>query len=258
MQPTKIVWADMVWNPIRGCTKISDGCLHCYGESMAKRFNGGDFYVTLHPERLDEPMRRRKPAKIFVCSMSDLFHKDVPNEFLYRIFQIIKACPQHTFLILTKRIERAKDYLPRAINGWPFENCWLGVTAENQARADERIPLLLQTPAAKRFVSYEPALGPVGISPWIPSADGFVSSDKGPIHVDDGAAQINWVIAGGESGPGARPCKEEWIQSVYEQCQAAGVPFFFKSGGDNWMRRLRLDGGLVQLWDWEKRRKFPK
>jgi protein gp37 len=238
--PTKIEWATDTWNPITGCTKISEACQNCYAERMSKRLagrcgypEGEPFRVTLHPDKLDQPMRWKKPRMIFVCSMGDLFHEDVPNSFLDQIFAVMAKAEQHIFLLLTKRPKRAKEYILRAMydencnyQGWyeaindleipdvtPMENVWLGVTAENQQRADERIPILMQIPAAKRFVSIEPMLGMVDLSI--------------PPHID-------WVICGGETGPGARPMHLDWVRSLRDQCQAAGVPFFFKSWGE-WM-----------------------
>jgi protein gp37 len=178
---TKIEWAEETWNPVTGCTPISEGCQNCYAKRMANRLKGrcgydadNPFKVTLHPERLDQPLCWKKPRKIFVCSMGDMFHEDVSGDFLYEIWGIMAQCPQHIFMVLTKR--------PEIMRAWyndvflrvnplyrknPLPNIWLGVTAENQARADERIPVLLQIPAAKRFVSIEPMLGPIDLSRWI-------------------------------------------------------------------------------------------
>ena len=232
--PTKIEWATDSWNPITGCTPISEACTNCYAKRMAEtrlrgRFGYPEdepFKVILHPERLEEPFGWRKPRRVFVCSMSDLFHEDVPDEFICRVIAAIALTPlKHTFLILTKRPQRMHEFilgLPQrdhtfrlwvAAGGeWPLSNLWLGVTAENQARADERIPVLLQIPAAKRFVSVEPMLGPVDLSYFINSLD--------------------WVICGGETGPGARPMHPDWVRSIRDQCRESGTPYFFKSWGD--------------------------
>src|SRR3990170_4343202 len=169
MANTKIEWATKSWNPITGCTKVSAGCQNCYAKRMAKRLAGrygypkdNPFAVTPHPERLQEPLSWKKPQRIFVCSMGDLFHEAVSFSFVRRVLDIVDSCPQHTFLFLTKRPERMEYY--------PRRNVWLGVSVENQETEDERIPLLLQPPAAKRFVSYEPALGPVDFSAFLPES----------------------------------------------------------------------------------------
>jgi len=181
------------------------------------------FDVTLHPDRLDEPLRRKKPTTYFVCSMSDLFHEDVPDRFIVDVFRTIDITPEHIYQVLTKRPRRIYDLMVR---GWLMaplpDNVWLGVTAENQETADERIPLLRQTPAAVRFVSCEPLLGPIDLcrAGAIPSEEWWVWSNA-----------INWCIVGGESGPGARPMHPQWARDIRDQCQAAGVPFFFKQWG---------------------------
>ena len=188
MAQTKIEWADAVWNPVTGCTPISEGCQNCYAERMATRLKGRygypedePFKVTLHPEKLKEPLKWKKPRRVFVCSMGDLFHEQVPDGYIAKVWEVMSNASQHTFLVLTKRPQRMEDFLARL--GWythdrevnpaeavldeggkyTLKNVWLGVTAENQQRADERIPILLQIPAALRFVSIEPMLGPVVI-----------------------------------------------------------------------------------------------
>jgi protein gp37 len=217
---SKIEWTEKTWNPITGCTKISEGCKHCYAERMSKRLAGRcgydkdePFKVTYHPDKLDEPLRWRKPSKIFVCSMGDLFHEGVDDGFLCRIFDVMAVAEHHTFLILTKRPNRMREFFARCVHG-NFQNIWLGVTAENQQRADERIPILLQIPAAKRFVSVEPMLGPI------------------ELRLVGGPGDLDWVICGGETGPGARPMHPDWVRSLRDQCVRAGTPFFFKSWGD--------------------------
>ena len=243
--PTKIEWATESWNPITGCTPVSEGCEHCYARRMAQRLKGrfgypedDPFRVTFHPDKLDQPLHWKKPRMIFVCSMGDLFHKDVPhhtyieNEVpVNHIYITAKRCPQHIFLILTKRPKVMKSFFSwiTAFGGKIPDNLWLGVSVENQQRADERIPILLQIPAAKRFVSIEPMLGPVELDHkyrrrW---------NDKIPAWEMSWMLQdLDWVICGGESGPGARPMHPDWPRSIRDQCQAAGVPFFFKQWGE--------------------------
>lgn len=259
--PTKIEWATDTWNPITGCTKISEACQNCYAERMSKRLAGRcgypkdePFKVTLHPERLEEPFGWRKPRRVFVCSMGDLFHEDVPEKFIYDIWDVMVLNKQHIFLVLTKRPDRMKSFIEKVMTNrmnyastfgntlegkearrWaqkPVQNIWLGVTAENQARADERIPILLQIPAAVRFVSVEPMLGPVDLS----LSDGVDLSMSVGTGLKPGKSylinSLDWVICGGETGPGARPMHPDWVRSLRDQCQAAGVPFFFKSWGE--------------------------
>lgn len=234
MSKSKIEWTDRVWNPVTGCTKISEGCKNCYAERQSKRFAGMNGYpaddpfkVTLHPDRLEEPLHWKKPSRIFVCSMGDLFHGDVTMGFISRVFSTIRRCPQHTFIVLTKRpvkmLHAVNDYVDGAL-----PNLWLGVTAENQETADERIPLLLKTPAAVRFVSIEPMLGPVSFR-W--SAWDGLGTKKITDHLD-GLRMLDWVICGGESGPGARPMHPDWARSLRDQCKEAAVPFFFKQWGE--------------------------
>lgn len=231
--PTKIEWAEETWNPVTGCTPISEGCANCYAKRMSKRLAGrcgypqdDPFKITLHPDKLDQPLRWKKPRMVFVCSMGDLFHEDVDEGFICRIFDIISICEQHTFLILTKRPDRMADFFKRCIHG-RWKNLWLGVTAENQARADERIPMLLQIPAAKRFVSVEPMLGPMDLEIW-----GQYEHPDNEGYGVDAIKCLDWIICGGETGPGARPMRPDWVRSLRDQCQAAGTPFFFKSWGD--------------------------
>ena len=248
MTKSKIEWADRVWNPVTGCTKVSEGCRHCYAESIARRFWGGRKFtdVQCHEDRLDAPLHWRKPARVFVNSMSDLFHEQVDFEFIDRVFAVMVNC-EHTFMILTKRPARMKAYFDNGGGYWfgnlraAPSNVWFGVSIEDQRTADERIPLLLQTPAAVRFVSYEPALGPVDLTTC--RYDGVIDIDalKGeargiyntyPFPSSDMKAwPLDWVIMGGESGPGARPMHPDWARSMRDQCQVAGVPFFLKQLG---------------------------
>jgi protein gp37 len=250
-----IIWTETTWNPVRGCSKVSPGCANCYAERMAARFCGpGEPYhgtiadgrwtgkVRLEEDALTAPMRWRKPRRIFVCSMSDLFHPEVPDSYIGKIFGVMAEAHQHTFQVLTKRAQRMLEWsksvahYPKGdrskspVPGWP-PNVWLGVTAEDQKRVDERIPLLLQTPAAVRFVSCEPLLGPVDLA-----KAGAVWSDMNDKIIPGcrsiGTKEINWVIVGGESGPGARPMHPDWARGLRDQCQAAGVPFLFKQWGE--------------------------
>ncbi len=203
----------MTWNPVTGCTKISQGCKHCYAERMARRLEamGSDRYrngfnVTLHPDLLDVPRRWRQARIVFVNSMSDLFHDDIPLAYIQRVFVTMRDCAHHTFQVLTKRSERLAELAPRL--PWP-KNVWMGVSVED-ARVIHRVADLQTVPAAVRFLSLEPLIGPLEALPL------------------DG---IHWVIVGGESGPKARPVRKEWITSIFRQCRAARVPFFFKQWG---------------------------
>lgn len=210
---TSIEWTEMTWNPVTGCTKVSQGCKHCYAERMAKRLAamGSDRYrngfrVTLHPDLLDVPRRWRQPRVVFVNSMSDLFHDDIPLAYIERVFATMRECPHHTFQVLTKRGERLAELAPQL--PWP-ENVWMGVSVES-ARVLSRVYELQRVPAAVRFLSLEPLIGPLDALPL------------------DG---IHWAIVGGESGPKARPMRKEWVTAIFRQCRAAGVPFFFKQWG---------------------------
>ena len=252
MATTKIEWADKVWNPVTGCTKVSEGCRNCYAETMAKRFWKDRKFsdVRIHPERLDQPLSWKKPARVFVNSMSDLFHQDVDSRYIGNVFQIMQKAKQHKFLILTKRADRMADILSQWDDGhdpiswpeWPLPNIWLGVSVENQKTADERIPLLMQTAAAVRFVSCEPLLGPLDFWKFATREETFGSMfdhrgsygfypglPKEPVKYHEG---IDWVIVGGESGSNARPMHPDWARSIRDQCVDAGVPFFFKQWGE--------------------------
>jgi len=208
-----IEWTEATWNPVTGCSKVSAGCKHCYAERLARRLQAmgaaryrNGFAVTLHPAVLDLPKRWRRPRMIFVNSMSDLFHEDVPPAFIQRVFATMRACPQHTFQVLTKRSARLRDLAPQL--DWA-PNIWMGVSVEDR-RVIHRIHDLQTVPAQVRFLSCEPLLGPLDALPL------------------DG---IHWVIVGGESGPGARPMQAEWVRAILEQCRRAHVPFFFKQWG---------------------------
>jgi protein gp37 len=209
---SKIEWTEATWNPVTGCTKVSPGCAHCYAETFAERFRGvaghpyeRGFDLQLRPERLDQPLRWARPKVIFVNSMSDLFHEDVPVDFVQSVFDVMRRATWHTFQVLTKRSRRLAELGP--LLPWP-SNVWMGVSVENQRWAS-RIDDLRQVPAAVRFLSCEPLLGPLGL------------------YLDG----INWVIVGGESGPRARPMNPDWARSIRDQCRSADVPFFFKQWG---------------------------
>jgi protein gp37 len=263
MSATSIQWTDRVWNPVTGCTKVSAGCKHCYAEVIAGRFWGTQYAeietgrhdaagnapetrprqftdVLTHEDRLREPFSWRKPSRVFVNSMSDLFHEAVPDAFIDRAFAVMALARQHTFQVLTKRPDRMRAYVGEmkpwsksvlAIRqatsnylsfaedktsaiAFPLPNVWLGVSAENQERADERIPVLLNTPATVRFVSAEPLLGGIDIAKHRP-----------------GALGLHWLIAGGESGHGARKAELGWFRNLLGQCRDANVAFFMKQLG---------------------------
>ncbi len=316
MGDTNIEWTDKVWNCVTGCTKVSAGCKNCYAERMFHRPYPGRAFtdVQCHPERLDQPRHWRKPCRIFVNSISDLFHEVIPDRFITEIFQAMRGSPQHTFQILTKRPAQMHELLARvkrwegwytldgeepkgyrgnaAIMGddenWPLPNVWLGVSVEDQKTADERIPLLLKTPAKVRFVSYEPTLGPLDFQkvPVIHDPDcecnpeymcaSFpgrwcaVCGHAASQHLADGSncccascpdheweegqrgIGVDWVIAGSESGPEARRYDLEWFRSMRDQCKVAGTSFF--------MKQITLKGRKISMHYWPKDlrvREFP-
>lgn len=258
-----ITWTEETWNPIRGCSKVSTGCANCYAEAMAARFcgegmpyaglvtpggqwNGKVRFVCGH---LEDPLRWRRPRRVFVNSMSDLFHEDLPFDQIDRIFGVMAAAYQHTFQVLTKRAGRMAKYLQEDRRGlWAsagangddqvfdrihlgpraLPNVWLGVTVEDQAAADQRIPALLHVPAAVRFISCEPLLGPVNLREVAPWDDFFTDC----LDTPDPTCRVHWVIAGGESGPRARPMHPDWPRGLRDQCAEAGVPFLFKQWGE--------------------------
>ncbi len=225
-----IEWTESTWNPVTGCTKISAGCANCYAERMAKRLQAmgqenyrNGFAVACHPDTLEAPFKWKKPQMIFVNSMSDLFHEDVPEAFIHEIFYTMAATPWHTYQMLTKRAERMAEMAPR-LNWTP--NVWMGVTVESASHTD-RIDYLRSVPSAVRFLSLEPLLGA------LPNLN---------------LAGINWVIVGGESGPGARPMQSAWVEDLRDQCLDADVPFFFKQwGGVQKKKAGRMLGS--QTWD---------
>lgn len=252
---TGIEWTEATWNPVTGCSKVSQGCKHCYAERDWPRlsaprptpniYTGRDFTdVRCHPERLDQPLRWARPRRIFVNSMSDLFHESVPAEFIAQVFDMMARCPQHTFQILTKRAKRMQFLLWSELDWKPLPNVWLGVSVEDQATADERIPLLLQTPAAVRWISAEPLLGPIDLDSS--AADGLHAFGCGDLDCDCGDLGLNWVVAGGESGRQARPMHPAWVRSLRDQCKDAGVSFMLKQWGE-WHPRIWLDGGDVVI-----------
>jgi protein gp37 len=287
---TAIEWTDTVWNPVTGCSKVSEGCRNCYafelhdrrhkayleGKKLPQQYAKPFSEIQLFPERLEQPLKWRKPRRIFVNSMSDLFHEDVPFEFIEQVFATMALAKQHTFQILTKRPQRMLDFFKRCVNNGhlpnsdPLPNVWIGVTVENQRAAEERIPLLLQTPAAVRFLSCEPLLEQVDLNRYIAGsgevckcpACGYIGNSEQMFYwgfdldghptielmecpecgLDTDAESfgilpgVDWVITGGESGPNARPMHPDWVRSLRDQCQAAGVPFFFKQWGE-WFPR---------------------
>lgn len=293
---SKIEWTDASWNPVTGCTKVSPGCDHCYAETFAERWRGtkghhfeNGFDVQLRPERLDQPLRWKRPRRIFVNSMSDLFHEKVPDRFIAQVFETMGAAKQHTFQLLTKRHARMRSLLTRwsehATKGchcpageggcsapvdvqhgvWPLPNVWLGVSVEDQKWADIRINALMQTPAAARFLSCEPLIGPVTLHrghSYCPTHDfpgGFCSGACPDLIKPD------WVIVGGESGRGARPMEEAWARSLVEQCRDYGIRPFVKQMGSVWAKEWSVDaqgdrkGGDWTFWPADLRvREFPQ
>lgn len=278
---TGISWTDATWNPLVGCQKVSQGCKFCYaktlhdqrhraflaGKPTAPQYREPFETIQIKPERLTYPLSWREPRRIFVNSLSDLFHEDVPDDFIDRVFAVMALAPRHTFQLLTKRPERMRDYLRapflreriaaaatpimrerrtipdtdvflwrecdsldagqwrNKLSGiiedkWPLPNVWLGVSVENQDAADERIPLLFETPAAVRFISAEPLLGPLDLEDWALCEEGYID--------DRLVRPLDWVIVGGESGPKHRPMELGWLESVVRQCREARVPVFVK------------------------------
>ncbi len=249
-----IAWTDATWNPTTGCTKVSPGCKYCYAKHQAWPrlaamktgvYTGRKFEdVQVHPERLDQPLRWTKPRMIFVDSMSDLFHEDIPHNFIVQVFAVMAMADKHIFQVLTKRPERMLEFmriLEQPQNGptgrpegttlhgrpWPLPNVWLGVSVENQETADERIPLLVETPAAVRWLSCEPLLAPIKL-----------------FHRN----LLNWVVVGGESGPKARPMDISWALDIRNQCREYKVPFFMKQGSQaNWPHWKDISKWIVPL-----------
>lgn len=294
---SKIEWTDATWNPITGCSVVSAGCKHCYAmrlagtrlrhhpsrDGLTRETSAGPVWtgeVRLNEQWLDQPLHWRKPRRIFVCAHGDLFHESVPTEWIDQVFAVMALAPQHTFQVLTKRAAGMREYLDgRPQGGWSYwirkirppptgigtllstvngslANVHLGTSVEDQATADERIPLLLQTPAAVRFISYEPALGPLDLH-----RDYFDDDGVALPGAPNPRPGLDWVIAGGESGPGARPSHPDWFRALRDQCQAAGVPFFFKqwgawahSGDQAWLVGKKRAGRLLDGRAWNE---FP-
>lgn len=295
---SKIEWTGKTWNPLAGCRILSPGCTNCYAMKLAYRLaamgqakyqgttkltKGGPVWtgrINTDDAALDIPLKTKKPTTWFLNSMSDLFVEGVETSFLDRVFAVMAITPQHTYQILTKRPDRMRDYMHRLMvepchvgsivddmgGDWsqvstPLPNVWLGTSVERQQEADQRIPRLLQTPAAVRFLSCEPLLGPVDLTriPWRFNAFSgetvkTVNALTGNITVNDpvfggggGIVGIDWVICGGESGPSARPMHPDWARSLRDQCQAAGVPFFFKQWGDWHPASHHENGALYQF-----------
>jgi protein gp37 len=231
---SSIEWTEATWNPVTGCDRVSEGCDHCYAQTLAKRLkamgnpryqrdgdprtSGPGFGVTLHHDQLSLPMRWKQPKTVFVNSMSDLFHDDVPDEFIEEVFIVMRDTPHHTYQLLTKRPGRMASVATRLASDASSlvrnPNVWLGTSVESQKWARVRVPQLLRTPSAVRFLSCEPLLGPLDLTGWLSATE-----------------RIDWVIVGGESGPGARPMDAEWVRSLRDQCSRASVPFFFKQWG---------------------------
>jgi protein gp37 len=215
---SSIEWTDATWNPIRGCTKISPGCAHCYAETFSERFRGVPghpyefgFDLRLVPEKLAEPLRWSKPRMVFVNSMSDLFHEEVPDHYILDVVRVMQLAEWHTFQVLTKRSERLRDLLRTNLRfAAELPHVWWGVSVENRRHGLPRIDHLRAAPASVRFLSIEPLI-----------------EDLGTVNLEG----IRWIIVGGESGPGARPMKREWVASIRDQCRAARIPFFFKQWG---------------------------
>lgn len=315
---TKIQWTDATWSPITGCTKVSDGCDHCYitgtppfriaHRAFDKPGVGGTTGLLLHPERLTAPLHWAKPRRVFVNSLSDLFHEDVPVEYLAKVFAVMAATPQHTYQILTKRHARMRSLLADRCTcgsghapgihfrsamswaaskantdavpgldehvvyhqaGWPLQNVWLGVSVENQRWANTRIPALLETPAAVRFISAEPLLGPVDFRRLeargviMDALGGDVSNPKNGETFTGTPSVLDWIIVGGESGRYARPMDVEWARSIVEQCQPwYEARAFVKQLGSVWATAngsADRKGGDMDEWPAELRvRDYPQ
>jgi protein gp37 len=237
---SKIEWTEQTWNPTTGCTKVSPGCKHCYAETMAKRLQAmsvrgyeNGFNISILPERLNEPLKRRKSTIYFVNSMSDLFHEDIPFAFLDKVFDVIRQTPQHTYQILTKRAGRMRRYFSSWKRTVP-DNAWLGVSVEDKKYGLKRIDELRMVDARIRFLSIEPLL-----------------EDLGELDLTD----IHWAIVGGESGPKSRPMKQAWVRSIKSQCRQQNVAFFFKQwggwGADGKRRAKKANGRKLagRTWD---------
>jgi len=273
---THIQWTDETWNCVSGCTRISPGCDHCYIERTppfrmaGRRFDGQGIGsttgVTLHPERLAKPLGWRKPRRVFVNSLADLFHEAVPDEYIVRVYATMAMAPRHTFQVLTKRPARMRALLSSAefqgaVQGarlsqvglaaawsrWPLPNVWAGVSVESQKWADKRIPILAETPAAVRWLSCEPLLSFVNLQAYLQGiAYGSTAMGLGiGGQMMTWGPGIDWVVVGGESGPGARPMDPDWARSLVEQCRRAEVPVFVKQLGAVWASDATWNGSPV-------------
>lgn len=264
---SSIEWTDSTWNPVTGCSKVSEGCRNCYAEALSLRFGRSQKpwaaqyaveNVVLHEDRLDYPRKWKDPRRIFVNSMSDLFHERVPDSFVAKVFRVMAQASHHTYQVLTKRPERMESLLQRwteryalrmleegdIAGQWPLPNVWVGTSVEDQRSANERIPHLVKTPSAVRFLSCEPLLAPVNLC----QARGAPAShDHGP-SCKEWLEGLHWVIVGGESGPRHRPMDLDWARDIRDQCLAARVPFFFKQVGGRTPKAggRELDG---RTWD---------
>lgn len=299
---TSIEWTDATWNPVTGCTQVSPGCAHCYAQTFAERFRGVEghyfergFDVELRPQQLDLPLRWRRPRRIFVNSMSDLFHEQVPDRYIDQVLAVMVLCQAfgkgHVFQVLTKRAERMAAYFAGEVGadawsrrladaaeevfgegrdcdvansitgclgagrntGWPLANLWLGVSVENQRHA-YRAALLCDVPAAVRFVSAEPLLGPVTLAPVGVHAPGSCGCESDAPWCPYADRRIDWVIVGGESGPGARPMALEWARALRDECRAAGTAFFLKQLGGHPDKR----GAAAAVLDGERWTQMPE
>lgn len=290
-----IEWTDATWNPITGCTKVSPGCDNCYADTFSERWRGiaghyfeNGFDIQLRPDKLTVPLAWKKPRRVFVNSMSDLFHKDIPDEYIAKVFAVMGATPQHTYQLLTKRHGRMRallgssafaelldrEFLDLTVNQhpelaqdtwqYPLPNVWLGVSVEDQKHADLRIPALLDTPAAVRFLSCEPLLGSVDltrIAAGSKQQPDMVYDALGQRYGVPGrwqaatSAHIDWVIVGGESGRGARPMDPAWAGQIVQQCQHSNVPVFVKQLGSRWGKQHKdIDQFPAEL----RVRQFPE
>lgn len=302
MAKTSIEWTDETWNCVTGCDRVSEGCRSCYALTLAKRLkamgnpryqrdgkpptSGPGFGVTMHPDKLTDPLTWTKPRRVFVNSMSDLFHAEVTEPFIDLVFAAMLLSPQHTFQILTKRPQRMYRYLSneyirgrvlmavdvllarpgferqrqeakyelignRLLKSWPLANCWIGTSVENQDAA-YRIDWLVKTPAAVRFISAEPLLGPLDLSRWLRTWPVIEATSAFGGEIAHGAGPlVDWLITGGESGPSARPCDPDWVRSIRDQCVAAGVAYFHKQWGGI---RPKSGGRLLDGREWSE---FP-
>ncbi len=263
---SKIEWTDATWNPIRGCSVVSSGCKNCYAMQVAARFSGaGQAYedlayrnesgahwtgkVAFVDKHLEDPLRWKRPRRIFVNSMSDLFHPEVKFDWLNRIFDVMERASQHTFQILTKRPDLMRCYVGDRFDERKVvaPNIWFGVSVEDQRSADERIPDLINTPAAVRWLSCEPLLEAVDLSEYFDCSNVLENWPFGKVYAPSGepfnGKLIHWVVVGGESGHGARPMHPDWARSLRDQCVAANVPFFFKQHGE-WLHESQTDESL--------------